>query len=65
MTKLITGGTGYVGAELARLLVEQGEKVVLFDITINRFRIADIANDCKIVQGDLSNHSQVVKSECV
>ncbi|UCD09003.1 MAG: NAD-dependent epimerase/dehydratase family protein [Dehalococcoidales bacterium] len=62
MTKLITGGTGYVGAELARLLVEQGEKVVLFDITINRFRIADIVSDCKIVQGDLGNYSQVMNA---
>ncbi|HEY94827.1 MAG TPA: NAD-dependent epimerase/dehydratase family protein [Dehalococcoidia bacterium] len=62
MTKLITGGTGYVGSELARLLVEQGEKVVLFDITINLFRIADIANECKILQGDLSNYSQVMNA---
>ncbi|MFC1946964.1 NAD-dependent epimerase/dehydratase family protein [Chloroflexota bacterium] len=60
MTKLITGGTGYVGSELARILVEQGNKVVLFDITINRFRIGDIANECKIIQGDLSNYSQVL-----
>jgi len=62
MTKLITGGTGYVGSELARLLVEQGEKVVLFDIMINRFRIADIERECKIIQGDLSNYSQVMNA---
>ena len=59
MTKLITGGTGYIGAELARILVERGEKVVLFDIVINRYRIADIESEVKIVQGDLSNCSQV------
>lgn len=59
MTKLITGGTGYIGVELARILVERGEKVVLFDIVINRYRIADIENRLKIVQGDLSNYSQV------
>ena len=62
MTKLITGGTGYVGSELARILVERGERVVLFDIAINRFRIADIAGDCTIVQGDLSNHYQVMNA---
>ncbi|UCC16715.1 MAG: NAD-dependent epimerase/dehydratase family protein [Dehalococcoidales bacterium] len=62
MTKLITGGTGYVGSELARLLVEQGEKVVLFDIMINRFRIADIAGECTIIQGDLSNYSRVLNA---
>jgi len=59
MTRLITGGTGYIGAELARRLVERGEKVVLFDIVINRYRIADIENEVKIVRGDLSNYSQV------
>ncbi len=39
MAKLITGGTGYIGAELAHLLVERGEEVVLFDININHYRI--------------------------
>ena len=62
MTKLITGGVGYVGSELARILVERGEKVVLFDITINTSRIADIANKCTVIQGDLSNYSQVMNA---
>ena len=60
MVKLITGGTGYIGAELARILVEQGEQVVLFDITINRHRIEDIEKKVKIVQGDLGDLSQVL-----
>ncbi len=59
MTKLITGGTGYIGAELARRLVNRGEDVVLFDIVINRNRIEDIANRVKIVRGDLGNSSAV------
>jgi threonine 3-dehydrogenase len=62
MTKLITGGTGYVGSELARLLVERGEKVVLFDITVNSSRIADIANKCTVIQGDLGNYSHVMNA---
>lgn len=60
MTKLITGGTGYVGAELAHLLVEQNEHVVLFDIIINRYRIGDIETHVKLVQGDLGDFSQVL-----
>ena len=62
MTKLITGGTGYVGSELARLLVEQGETPVLFDIAINRFLIDDLSNECTIIQGDLGNFSQVMNA---
>jgi threonine 3-dehydrogenase len=62
MTKLITGGTGYVGSELAHLLVERGETVVLFDIAINKSRISDIVDECKLIQGDLSNYSQVMNA---
>ena len=59
MAKLITGGTGYIGSELARILANRGEDVVLFDIAINRYRIKDIENQVKIVRGDVSNASQV------
>lgn len=59
MAKLITGGTGYIGAELAHILVERGEEVVLFDVVINEYRIEDIKNKVKIVRGDVSNWSEV------
>ena len=60
MAKLITGGTGYIGAELAHLLVARGEEVVLFDVVINEYRIEDIKNKVKIVRGDLGNYSEVL-----
>jgi threonine 3-dehydrogenase len=59
MAKLITGGTGYIGAELARILANRGEEVVIFDVVINRKRIEDIENKVKIIQGDLANWSHV------
>jgi len=59
MAKLITGGTGYVGAELARILVNPGEEAVLFDIAVNRYRIEGIESKAKIVRGDLGNYSEV------
>lgn len=59
MAKLITGGTGYIGAELARILADRGEEVVLFDIAINRYRIEDIESKVKMVRGDLGNFSEV------
>ena len=60
MTRLITGGTGYIGAELAHLLVERGENIVLFDIAINEYRVEDILKKVKIVRGDVSNWSEVM-----
>jgi nucleoside-diphosphate-sugar epimerase len=60
MSKLITGGTGYIGAELAHILAERGEEVVLFDIVINRYRIEDIENKVKIVSGDVGNWPEIL-----
>ena len=60
MAKLITGGTGYIGAELAHILARRGEEVVIFDIAINRYRIEDIESKVKVVHGDLGNFSEVL-----
>lgn len=60
MAKLITGGTGVIGSVLSRILVERGEDVVIFDITINHGRIADIEDKVKAVRGDLGNWSEVL-----
>jgi threonine 3-dehydrogenase len=62
MSRLITGGTGYIGAEVARLLVERGEEVVLFDVAVNHARIADIENRVKVIRGDLGIHSEVLNA---
>ncbi len=59
MAKLITGGTGYIGAELAHILAGRGEEVVLFDVDIAEYRIEDIINKVKIVRGDISNWPEV------
>ncbi|HSR10940.1 MAG TPA: NAD(P)-dependent oxidoreductase, partial [Thermodesulfobacteriota bacterium] len=60
MGKLVTGGTGYIGSETVRQLVNRGEEVVLFDNRINRYRIEDIEGKVKIVQGDLGNFNEVL-----
>ena len=60
MAKLITGGAGYIGAELTHILANRGEEVVLFDIAINRYRIEDIESKVKVVPGDLGNFSEVL-----
>jgi threonine 3-dehydrogenase len=60
MAKLVTGGTGYIGAETVRKLVNRGEEVIVFDIAISRYRIEDIEDKVKIVRGDLGNFSEVI-----
>ncbi len=62
MSILITGGTGFIGAHLAKKLVKQGRDVVLFDVAPNYKVIADIANKVKVVRGDLAQWSEVLDS---
>jgi threonine 3-dehydrogenase len=53
MASLITGGAGFIGAELAHMLVERGEDVVLFVRTVRKERIGDILDEVKVIQGDI------------
>ena len=62
MPKLITGGTGYIGAQLAHLLVLEGEHPVLFDVSPNRAALAGIESAVKVVRGDLANYSEVLNA---
>jgi len=62
MAKLITGGTGFIGAELARALVSQGEEVVLFDVAPNWERIRDIKDRVKVIPGNLANSFEVLNT---
>ncbi len=59
MRILITGGTGFLGAELARLLVARGDEVVLFDLAPDLVRISDFKDDVKLVHGNLAYASEV------
>jgi len=61
MAKLITGGLGFIGAYLARALLEKGEEVVLFDIVRASPLVQDIKNKVKIVQGDLASWAEVLE----
>ncbi len=61
MATLITGGTGFIGTEIARMLLNKGEKsVVLFDVNPSPKRLEDIAGRVEIVRGDLGNFSHVL-----
>jgi threonine 3-dehydrogenase len=60
MAKLVTGGTGYVGSETIRQLVNRGERVVAFDINIVNYRIEEVEKKVKVVRGDLGNFNEVL-----
>jgi nucleoside-diphosphate-sugar epimerase len=59
---LITGGTGFLGSHLARLLVvEKGmTDVVLFDHNPVLDRIADVADDVTVIEGDIRDLDQLM-----
>lgn len=61
MTILITGGAGFIGREVVRLLVENGEnRPVIFSRNPVRERLGDLADRVEIVRGDLGNFSHVL-----
>ena len=67
MSVLITGGTGFVGAHVARLMTKEEEKdITIFDINPSTRLIDDIAHKVTLVRGDLGNFSHVlnVVSSC-
>ena len=60
MTALITGGTGFLGSEVARVLLSAGEtRITLFDLDPSTERLADLADTVSVIRGDLGNAAEV------
>ena len=60
MTALITGGTGFLGSEVARVLLSAGEtRITLFDLDPSTERLSGLSDDLTVIRGDLGNASEV------
>jgi len=62
MTTLITGGTGFVGAELAAALVQRGEKLVIFDVAPLTPPLANLKHGFDYVRGSVANLPEVMNA---
>ncbi len=61
MSILITGGTGFIGAEIVRILLDKGETdIVVFDINPTTKLLDEVANQVEVIRGDLGNFSHVL-----
>ena len=69
---MIAGGGGFIGTQVARFLLEDGHKIVLFDCwpdlaneadslagRFQKHRIGPIRNDAILVKGDVRDRSQI------
>jgi nucleoside-diphosphate-sugar epimerase len=63
-TFLVTGGTGFIGSNICRLLVSKGHNVKIFDNNSrgNIRKIKDIKNKIKFINGDIRNKETLNKA---
>ena len=63
MATLITGGAGFIGREVVRLLLEKGEnRPLVVSRDPSPGRLGDLANEVDVMRGDLGNFSHVLEA---
>ena len=56
---LVIGGMGFIGARITKFLIEMGEEVVVAGRQPTLYRLRDIADKVKVVQGDKAHIDQI------
>lgn len=60
----LTGGMGFIGSNIAQLLVKQGAKVIIYDNFSTGYweNIAGIKNKVRVIKGDILDYKKLEKS---
>ncbi|HXG36593.1 MAG TPA: NAD(P)-dependent oxidoreductase [Dehalococcoidia bacterium] len=62
MTVLVTGGCGLVGSFAVRHAVEQGQRVIAFDLALRTELIQDILGSVTLVKGDVLEAPELMRA---
>jgi nucleoside-diphosphate-sugar epimerase len=61
---LVTGGTGFIGSNICKMLVREGHKVLVYDNNSrgNLSRLSEIKKEIIFINGDIRNQKKVFKA---
>ena len=67
MSYLVTGGTGFIGAYITRLLIQAGENVVAYDVNpqrdlLEQLMSKDESDRVKVAQGDITDLAHLIRT---